>query len=135
MCRRIFSSLCFCILALGPTGCATLIVAFQPMNIGIPVLVLTTTAEDGTSTDRVLARVQNNGQLFVSANHWPRAWYHRALENPNVQVTSDGEKANYLAVPVSGEERDRLLAESSFPFVARILTGFPPRQFLRLDPR
>ncbi len=105
----------------------------QPTEIGLPVLVLTTTAGDGTSKDRVLARMESNGQLFVSANHWPRAWYHRALENPKVPVTLDGEKADYLAVPATEEEIDRI--EPGFPIVVRILTGFPPRKFLRLDPR
>ena len=74
---------------------------YQPTNVGVPLLVITTTAEDGTSNDRILSHLESHGQLFVSANHWPRAWYYRALENPNVQVTLDGEKADYLAVPAS----------------------------------
>ena len=69
-------------------------------------------------------------RLFVAANHWPRAGYHRALENPEVSVTR-----NDRAVPVSEEERERLLDESGFPLVAYVFTGFAPRQFLRLDPR
>ncbi|MCH8891118.1 MAG: nitroreductase family deazaflavin-dependent oxidoreductase [Myxococcales bacterium] len=104
----------------------------QPTEIGLPVLVLTTTTGDGTSKDRVLARMESHGQLFVSANHWPRAWYHRALANPKVQVTMDGEKADYLAVPATEEEIDRI---DDFPIVMRVLAGFPPRGFLRLDPR
>lgn len=104
----------------------------QPTEIGSPVLVLTTTAGDGTSKDRVLARMESNGQLFVSANHWPRAWYNRALANPNVQVTLDGEKADYLAVPATEEEIDRI---DDIPIFMRVLAGFPPRGFLRLDPR
>ena len=103
-------------------------------DIGLPVLVLTTTVGD-TSNDRVLARMEIDGQLLVAANHWPRAWYHRALENPNVQVTLDGEKADYLAVPVAEEETDRLNMEHPMPVAIRFLTGFPPRSFLRLDPR
>ncbi len=108
---------------------------FQPTDIGVPVLVITTTAGYGTSNDRVLGRMESHGQLFVSANHWPRAWYDRALENPNVQVTLDGEKADYLAVPVTGEEHDRIIVEYPMPTVVRFLTGFPPRSFLRLDSR
>ncbi len=104
----------------------------QPAEIGIPVLVLTTTAADGTSKDRVLARMESNGQLFVSANHWARAWYHRALANPNVQVTLDGEKADYFAVPATEEEIDRI---DNIPTVMRVLAGFPPKGFLRLEPR
>ena len=107
---------------------------FQPA--GENTLVITTLAADGTSNDRVLARLESNGQLYVAANHWPRAWYQRALKNPNVQVTLfEAEKGNYLAVPVSEEEHDRVNAENSLGMVFRILTGFPPRYFVRLDPR
>ncbi len=106
---------------------------FQPA--GPTTLVITTTAEDGTSNDRVLARLESNGQLYVAANHWPRAWYNRALENPNLQATLDGEKGNYLAVPVTEEEHDRVSGENSLGMIFRILTGFPPRYFVLLDPR
>ena len=106
---------------------------FQPTRE--TTLVISTTAEDGTSNDRVLTRLGSNGQLYVAANHWPRAWYNRALENPNVQVTLDGEKGDYLAVPVTEEEHDRVSAENSLGMMFRILTGFPPRYFVRLDPR
>jgi hypothetical protein len=50
-------------------------------------------------------------------------------------VTRDGETTDYRAVPVSEQERERLLDESGFPLVAYVFTGFAPRQFLRLDPR
>ncbi len=106
---------------------------FQPA--GETTLVITTTAEDGTPNDRVLSRLGSNGQLYVAVNHWPRAWYNRALENPNVQVTLDGEKRDYLAVPVTEEEHDRVNRENSRGIVFRILTGSPPRYFVRLDPR
>ncbi len=106
---------------------------FQPA--GETTLVITTKAEDGTPNDRVLSRLESNGQLYVAANHWPRAWYNRALENPNVQVTLDGEKGDYLAVPVTEEEHGRVNGENSLGVMFRILTGFPPRYFVRLDPR
>ncbi len=106
---------------------------FQPA--GETTLVITTTAEDGTPHDRVLARLESNGQLYVAANHWPRAWYNRAMENPNVQATLDGEKGNYLAVPATEEEHDRVHGENNPGMIFRILTGFPPRYFVRLDPR
>ena len=106
---------------------------FQPA--GETTLVIATVAEDGTANDRVLARLTSNDQLYVAANHWPRAWYNRALEDPKVQVTLDGEKGDYLAVPVTGDEHDRVDRDNSLPFVFRILTGFPPRYFFRLDSR
>jgi hypothetical protein len=52
-----------------------------------------------------------------------------------VSVTRDGETTKYQAVPVSEQERERLLDESGFPKIAYLFTGFAPRQFLRLDPR
>jgi hypothetical protein len=111
----------------------SLIGYFQPASQ--TTLVISTTAGDGTANDRVLSRLESNGQLYVAANHWPRAWYERALENPNVQVTLDGAKRNYLAVPVTGEEHDRVNDDNSLGVIFRILTGFPPRYFVRLDPR
>ena len=105
---------------------------FQPS--GQSTLVITTADEDGTRHDRVLARLQSNGQLYVAVNHWPRAWYGRALENPSVQVAVNGVTGAYMAVPVSDEEHDRVNREHSLGLVFRILTGFPPRYFLRLDP-
>jgi hypothetical protein len=106
---------------------------FQPAGQG--TLVITTKDEDGGTNDRVLARLESNGQLYVAANHWPRAWFNQALENPNVQVTLDEEEGTYLAVPVTDEEHDRVNGENSLGIVFRILTGFPPRYFVRLDPR
>ena len=98
-------------------------------------LVITTSDGEGTSHDRVVSRLESDGQLYVAANHWPRAWYERALENPDVQVTLDGNKRDYRAVPITGAEHERVDADNSLGPVFRILTGFPPRVFVRLDPR
>ena len=111
----------------------SLLGVLQPANES--TLVITTTDEEGNENDRVLSRLDSDGKLYVSANHWPRAWYEQALENPEVQVTVDGQKGDYLAVPVSGAEHDRLMAEHPHGIVFRIVTGFPPRYFVRLDPR
>lgn len=98
-------------------------------------LVITTFAGDGTPHDRVVSRLESDGQLYVAANHWPRAWYERALASPEVQVTLDGEKRDYRAVPVTGAEHERVDGEHGLPVFFRILTGFPPRYFVRLEPR
>jgi len=98
-------------------------------------LVITTFDANGTPHDRVVSRLESDGQLYVAANHWPRAWYNRALENPEVQVTVDGRKVDYHAVPVTGVEHDRIDGENSIGVAFRMLTGFPPRYFVRLDPR
>jgi hypothetical protein len=111
----------------------SLIGYFQPTAGS--VLVITTFDGDGTSHDRVVSRLESNGQLYVAANHWPRAWYKRALGNPEVKVTLDGEKRDYRVAPISGAEHDRVDGEHSLGVVFRILTGFPPRFLVRLDPR
>jgi len=111
----------------------SLIGYFQPTAGS--TLVITTFDADGTPHDRVVSRLESGGQLYVAANHWPRAWYRRALANPEVRVTLDGEKGDYRAAPVTGAEHDRVDSENSLPVFFRILTGFPPRYFVRLDPR
>ena len=104
---------------------------FQPQS----EQTLTITTFDGEAHDRVLTELSSGGQSYVAVNHWPRAWYHRTLDNPNVRITRNGESADYLAVPISGEERSQVEADHPAGLVFRILTGFPPRHFLRLDPQ
>ena len=106
---------------------------FQPASG--TTIVITTFDEGGTPHDRVVSALESDGQLYVATNHWPRAWYDRALENPVVRVTRAGEKGDYRAVPVTGAEHERVDAENSLGVAFRILTGFPPRYFVRLDPR
>ncbi len=102
---------------------------------GIPMLVITTTDDSGVSRDRRLARFETDGKVYVSAHHWPRGWYSRALENPNVRVEIDGAVAHYIALPVDGEEFERVAAEHPLPLRILFLMGFPPpRDILRLDP-
>lgn len=115
------------------TSFETLIGTLQPA--AGKTLVITTFGADGTAHDRVLARLDTDGRVYVSANHWPRAWYRRALANPDVQATIDGAKGDYRAVPVDGAEHDRVESEHPHSLIFRILTGFPPRYFVRLDPR
>ena len=98
-------------------------------------LVITSFDAAGAPHDRVVSRLESDGRLYVAANHWPRAWYRRALANPEVQATIDGKKGDYRAVPVTGAEHERVEGENRHGVVFRILTGFPPRYFLRLDPR
>ena len=102
----------------------------QPTNATSLVI---TTFDNMEAKDRVLSAVNNDGKLYVSANHWPRSWYRQTLSNPNVEVLYKGEKKSYLAVPVEGEEHDRLMKEHAHPLTFRILTGFPPRYFIRFD--
>lgn len=111
----------------------SLIGYFQPA--GETTLVITTTDDEGARSDRVLSRIDYDGQLYVAANHWPRAWYREALANPQVQVDVDGETGTYVAVPVEGAEHQQVDAARPLGAVVRFLTGYPPRYFLRLEPR
>lgn len=111
----------------------SLIGYFQPTDAN--TLVISTTGPDGAAHDRVVSRLDSDGRLYVAANHWPRAWYRQALENPQVEVVrGEGERAPYRAVPVTEAERQRLFDEHALPLVVKVLTGFPPRRFLRLEP-
>jgi len=117
-----------------------IVVAFESM-VGFmqptpeSTLVLTTFDESGAAHDRVVSRLDSAGQVYVSANHWPRAWYRRALSNPDVQVTVDGTRIDYRAVPVDEAQAYQLDAEHPHPAWFRFVTGYPPRKFVRLDPR
>lgn len=104
---------------------------YQPQAPG--TLVITTTDADGETHDRVLSELESGGKVYVAVNHWPRAWYRRVLVYPEVEVTRDGEMQRYVAVPVDGEEKARVGQDNPAPFVFRLLTGFPPRHFIRLD--
>jgi predicted GTPase len=106
---------------------------YQPQ--GGNTVVITTTDDAGQTRDRVVSRLDSDGKIYVAANHWPRAWYRQVLEHPAVQVTIDGERAGYTAVPVTPEEHERLQAEHPHSLGFRVLTGFPPRRFVRLDPQ
>jgi uncharacterized pyridoxamine 5'-phosphate oxidase family protein len=111
----------------------SLIGYFQPADGS--TLVITTFDGDGAPHDRVVSPLESDGKLYVATNHWARAWYKRALDNPEVHVTLAGEKGVYRAAPVTGVEHDRVADENRLGIALRILTGFPPRYFVRLDPR
>ena len=98
-------------------------------------LVITTSAQDGSKNARVLSALETDGRLYVSANHWPRAWYRQALENPAIEVEYLGRRGPYQAVAISGQEVLEVAAQHPHSLMFRILTGFPPRFFVRLDPR
>ena len=104
---------------------------------GGSTLVLATFNEEGERHERVLRLEQIGGQNYISVNHWPRNWYWQALNEPNVEVKLPGEDsfAPYLAVPLEGAEEQRISEIYTFDFNFRFQTGFPPRRFLRLDPR
>ncbi len=113
-------------------GFESLIGYFQPKDEG--TIVIATHDDSGNTKQRVVSRIESDGKLYVAANHWPRRWYNEVLENPKVDVTLDGTTQAYVAVPVTGAEFDRVNTEHALPAVVRVLTGFPPRRLVRLDP-
>jgi hypothetical protein len=115
-------------------GFEVLIGFFQPQMSDS--LVLTTVDAHGAPRDRVLERLEGNGRIYVASNHWLRGWYHAALANPSVPMTFGGETGDYEAVPATDDEEFRRIDDANArPFLFKVLTGFPPRYLIRLDPR
>ncbi len=104
---------------------------FQPELGG--TITITTVDKQGQSHDRVVSRFESGGELFIAANHWPRAWFRRVLQNPKLIALIDGESASYQAVLLKGEKHDQLALEYDPGLAFRFLTGFPPRYFIQLE--
>ncbi len=102
-------------------------------------LVLTMTGDDGAEIKRVLSLFQSEGELYLAANHWPRAWFRQAKRNPEVHIEFGGERAaesgDYTVVPIDEADHERVLNDNPIGLFGRFLMGFPPREFLRLEPR
>ncbi len=111
---------------------------FQPSfeEGGIPMLDLTVRDEAGNQTTRRLAWFESSdGNIYVSAHHWTRGWYHDLVANPDVSADIRGVTADFTAAIVTGGEFRRVAEEYPIPFMARFLMGFPPeRDIVRLDP-
>ena len=110
----------------------SLIGHYQPQDPN--TMVITTKDEAGNSNTRVVSRLETDGKLYVAANHWPRRWYREVLADPHVAVAWGGSTQPYVAVPVTGAEFDRVNTEHALPAMVRVMTGFPPRKIVRLDP-
>ncbi len=95
-------------------------------------MVLATFSPAGERHERVLRLEQIDGNNYVAVNHWPRRWYRYAINNPQVEAQMPGgeEFLPFTAVPLQGQELERVAAEYSFGFEFR----FRPCRFLRLDP-
>jgi hypothetical protein len=104
---------------------------FQP-ELG-NTIIITTIDKQGQSHDRVVSRFESGGEFFIAANHWPRAWFRRVLQNPKLIALIDGESASYQAMLLEGEDHDQLALEYDPGLAFRFLTGFPPRYFIQLE--
>lgn len=115
------------------------VVAFESL-IGIAqpesesTIVLTTVDADDAQHKRVLSLLIVDEKKYVSVNHWPRAWWRRTIENPDVLVTQEGETKPHRAIQVSGEEFNAVQRAHPRSPLMMFLTGFSPRRIVRLDP-
>ncbi len=101
---------------------------------GEDTLLLSVEDASGEIHARVLSPFELNNQLYVAVNHWPRQWYKRLQENPNVVVAYQGESKSATAVSVTTDPELSEIGEAyQLGFLIRFLTGFPPRAFVRLD--
>ena len=105
---------------------------FQPQNE--LTLDLITSDENGDH-ERVLTQIDCSGRVYVAVNHRPRAWYQRAISNPVVSAVFNDTQTSYTATPITNQDEfDALNAVRARPPLFLLLTGFPPRKFLRPDP-
>ena len=101
----------------------------------VEIIVLTTTDSSGDVSRRRLAGFEMDGKLYASAHHWPRGWYQNAVANPEAIVERGNVVADYIAVPVTGDEFERVAAGFPLTFPVRFAMGFPPkRDIVRFDP-
>ncbi len=100
----------------------------------VEVIELGITDSSGDVSRRRVAGFEMDGKLYASAHHWPRGWYHNAVENPEIIVEKDNVVADYIAVPITGEEFERVAVGFPLSFPVRFAMGFPPkRDILRRD--
>lgn len=95
---------------------------------------ITTFDADGVGHDRILTQIWVDDELYVGVNHWPRMWYRRVLDRPEVEITMDGETRPYRAVRVEGETFDRVNEARPLSLSFRFKAGFPPRRIVHLQP-
>ena len=118
----------------------TLVIVFETL-LGImqpqaeETIVLISFNDDNEPFDRVVSRLERNGEVYVAVNHWPRAWARRIQRNPYVQITFKGETRDYTALMLEGAEHDQAAIDFEVPFAFKFLTGFPPRYFFRFEPQ
>ena len=103
---------------------------------GATSIVIATFNEDNERHERVVRLEKIQDKYYVAANHWPRAWYRRALANPKIEVKMPGQDSfvPFKAVNVVGDEDTFVREIYRVGFSFRFRTGFPPRYFLRLEP-
>jgi len=104
--------------------------------------VLRTVDENGEVYENRLAVIDDDATLWVQSGHHFRAWYHRRLRNPEVELIYRGEVRPYLAVPLNTPEAEARVKDllrqrvGAFRFyLIRTLLLFADVKPVRLDPR
>ena len=110
----------------------SLIGYFQPQNDA--TLTLTVNASESEPHVRVLSRIEHKGNLYVAVNHWPRAWFRVLKQNPEVHVAfADQDFAATARVVTDPAEIMSIETDRPLTWWFKLLTGFPPRYFVRLE--
>ena len=104
----------------------------QPDMDGVVTLHVNT---GDTIVKRKLYGLEYNSTLYVSSNHWFRKWYHAIVENPDIKVERADTVGLYTATPIDGDEHTQVALQYNMGFILRLLCGFAPQRFLRLDAR
>lgn len=83
---------------------------------GLPMLILHTRgAKSGAERLNPLAYLEFEGRMFIFASKGGAPnnpdWYHNLIAHPEVSVEVGTETHEMRAVPLTGEERDRIYAE------------------------
>ena len=128
-------------LAIGiPVAYAGLVILFESLlgffqpEMGNTVVIATFDAGQQRH-ERVISLVEIDGVGYIAANHWPRAWFRQARENPSVEISRGEGFETFNAILLQGEEEARVAEIYDPGLVFRFLTGFPPRYFMRLEHR
>jgi hypothetical protein len=95
--------------------------------------IVIATFNDDERHERVVRLTKIDGENYIAAQHWPRAWYYQALDHPDIEVKMSSEFQPYTAVPLSGSELEHVKDVYQMSLGFRFRTGFPPRKFMRLD--
>lgn len=74
-----------------------------------------------------------NGKLYVASNHWVRRWYYAAIDKAEIEVERAGNVTRRTAVLIDGDEESEVSREYGQGLLLRIMCGFAPQRFLRLD--
>jgi len=83
--------------------------------------------------ERHLASYEFDGKLYVSSNHWFRSWYYAAINNPIIELIHNDKTQLRRAVAVTGSEYQKVKEEYKMGFILRLICGFAPSKFLRLE--